>query len=75
MAAATSTLPEYPLAATDGEKHLKALIDRYGEFAASIRKAIDVADEHHDRSTADMFTEISRTADKQLWFLEAHVQH
>ena len=75
MAAATSTLSEYPLSATDGEKHLKALIDRYGEFAANIRKAIDVADEHHDRSTADLFTEISRTADKQLWFLEAHVQH
>ena len=36
--------------------------------------AIDQADEHHDKSTADLFTEISRTADKQLWFLESHVQ-
>jgi len=34
-----------------------------------------MADEHHDRSTAGLFTGISRTADKQLWFLEAHVQH
>jgi starvation-inducible DNA-binding protein len=75
MAAASSMLPEYPIEATDGQKHLKALIDRYGIFTANIRKAIDVADEHHDRSTADLFTEISRTADKQLWFLEAHVQH
>jgi len=55
--------------------HLKALIDRYAKFTANIRKAIDVADEHRDKSTADIFTEISRTADKQLWFLEAHVQH
>jgi starvation-inducible DNA-binding protein len=75
MAAASSMLPEYPIEATDGQKHLKALIDRYAIFTANIRKAIDVADEHHDRSTADLFTEISRTADKQLWFLEAHVQH
>jgi starvation-inducible DNA-binding protein len=75
MAAASSMLPEYPVEATDGQKHVKALIDRYAVFTANIRKAIDVADEHHDRSTADLFTEISRTADKQLWFLEAHVQH
>jgi starvation-inducible DNA-binding protein len=75
MAAASSTLPEYPVEATEAQRHLKALIDRYAVFTANIRKAIDVADEHHDRSTADLFTEISRTADKQLWFLEAHVQH
>ena len=24
--------------------------------------------------TSDMFTEISRTIDKHLWFVEAHVQ-
>ncbi len=75
MAAATSTLPEYPVEATEGQRHLKALTDRYALFTANIRKAIDVADERHDRATADLFTEISRTADKQLWFLEAHVQH
>ena len=75
MAAAHSTLPEYPVEATEGQAHLKALIERYALFTSSIREAIDIADEHHDRSTADLFTEISRTADKQLWFLEAHVQH
>ena len=71
----SSTLPEYPVEVTDGQGHLKALIDRYAVFTTNIRKAIDIADEHHDKSTADIFTEISRTADKQLWFLEAHVQH
>lgn len=75
MAAANSTLPEYPVEAVEGQAHLKALIDRYALFTANIRKAIDLADEHYDRSTADLFTEISRTVDKQLWFLEAHVQH
>lgn len=75
MAASTSTLPEYPTGITEGQTHVKALVDRYALFAASIRKAIDVADDQHDRSTADLFTEISRAVDKQLWFLESHVQH
>lgn len=75
MAAAGSTLPEYPVEAADGPRHLEALIKRYALFTATIRKAIDVADDRHDKATADVFTEISRTADKQLWFLEAHVQH
>ncbi|QOY86622.1 DNA starvation/stationary phase protection protein Dps [Paludibaculum fermentans] len=74
MAAGSSTLPEYPLDAVDGQRHVAALIDRYALYTASIRKAIDVADENRDRSSADLFTEVSRTADKQLWFLEAHVQ-
>ena len=75
MAAASSRLPEYPIEATEGQMHLRALIDRYAKFTTNTRKAIDVADERRDKSTADIFTEISRTADKQLWFLEAHVQH
>ena len=27
-----------------------------------------------DADTADLFTEISRAIDKQLWFVEAHLQ-
>ena len=75
MAAARSTLPEYPVETPDGQAHLRALIERYAGFTTNIRKAIDAADEHHDKASADLFTEISRTADKQLWFLEAHIQH
>jgi starvation-inducible DNA-binding protein len=74
MAGASSTLPEYPVEATEGPRHLKALIDRYAIYTARISRAIDAADEHHDLSTADLFTEISRAVHKQLWFLEAHIQ-
>ena len=74
MAAANSTLAEYPLTAIDGPAHLKALIVRFAEYSTAIRKAIDQADQHGDKATADLFTEVSRTADKQLWFLEAHCQ-
>jgi starvation-inducible DNA-binding protein len=51
------------------------LIERYAAYTSAIRKAIDTADDHNDKTTADLFTEISRAVDKQLWFLEAHVQH
>ena len=75
MAADGSALPEYPVEATEGQRHLKALIDRYAVYTANVRNAIDAADKLRDLSTADIFTEISRVADKQLWFLEAHIQH
>jgi starvation-inducible DNA-binding protein len=74
MAAGGSSLPEYPVDAIEGRDHLKALIDRYAMFTSAIRKGIDIADQHKDKSTADIFTEISRVVDKQLWFLEAHLQ-
>lgn len=75
MAAASSTLPEYPVEATEGPRHLKALFDRYAIYTGRIRKAIDTANELHDLSTADLFTEISRAVHKQLWFLEVHIQN
>jgi starvation-inducible DNA-binding protein len=37
----------------------------------------DVAErveEHCDPTTSDLFTEVSRALDKDLWFLEAHLQ-
>ena len=74
MAAANSKLPEYPTDAVDGAQHVQALVDRYGNYARSTRAAIDAADEHQDMTTADLFTQISRTIDKDLWFLEAHLQ-
>jgi starvation-inducible DNA-binding protein len=54
--------------------HLAALIERYAACANAIRKNIDDADEAGDKDTADLFTEVSRGLDKQLWFLEAHTQ-
>jgi starvation-inducible DNA-binding protein len=74
MAAANSNLKEYPSDAVDGPDHLKALVARFASYCASTRQAIDTSASDGDQSTADMFTEISRQADKDLWFLEAHLQ-
>ena len=67
-------LKPYPLDIYAVSDHLKALIASYGPVANSIRKAIDEADDAGDPTTADIFTAASRSLDKALWFLEAHVQ-
>lgn len=73
LAAANSILPEYPYDIVDGVDHITALADRFAPYAAHLRAAIDQTDELGDLDTADLYTEISRTIDKRLWFLEAHL--
>lgn len=74
MAASASTLDEYPLDATAGKDTVKVIADRLAAYGAGVREAIDAADELADKDTADLFTAISRSIDKHLWFVEAHVQ-
>lgn len=73
VAQGTSLAP-YPTDIYAIADHLKELIDRYAKVANAIRAAIDEADEAGDADSADIFTEVSRGLDKQLWFLEAHMQ-
>ena len=73
IAADRSILPEYDLDAVSGVEHVTALADRFGVYAKHVRGAIDRTDEIGDADTADLYTEISRTIDKRLWFLEAHI--
>lgn len=73
LAAAESILPEYVLDAVSGQDHVTALADRFGIYAKHVREAIKQTDELGDADTADLYTEISRTIDKRLWFLEAHL--
>ena len=73
-AAGASSLAPYPLQLSDGVEHLQALADRLGDFGSKIRAAIPAADRLGDAGSADLFTAVSRDADKYLWFLEAHLQ-
>lgn len=71
--AATTQLYEYPLNAHGGEAHLKALAGSLAAFGKLARTGIDAATQAGDADTADLFTELSRACDKQLWFVEAHL--
>ena len=74
MAAATSTLTEFPTEITESMDYVRAVADRLAAFTNSARAAIDQTDKLGDADTADLFTEVSRCADKYLYFLEAHLQ-
>lgn len=69
-----TSLQPYPVDIYQVSDHIHALIERYAQFANAIRASIDEVDEAGDPDTADIFTEVSRGIDKQLWFLEAHTQ-
>jgi starvation-inducible DNA-binding protein len=74
QAASTSTLTEYPTKAVDGMESVRAVADRVADYAASTRRAMEESEDLGDTSTNDLFTEVSRQVDKDLWFLEAHLQ-
>jgi len=64
----------YPTEISDGVAHLEALSERMAGFGKKIRAAIQAAEQLGDTDTADLFTGVSRDADKYLWLLEAHLQ-
>ena len=69
-----TSLPNYPLIATSGKDHVEALSHCLAVYGELIRSVIKPAAELDDPATADIFTEISRSVDKNLWFIEAHNQ-
>ncbi|HXJ32592.1 MAG TPA: DNA starvation/stationary phase protection protein Dps [Candidatus Eisenbacteria bacterium] len=69
-----TTLAPYPLNVSAGKDHVKRIADALAAYGRNLRAAIATAAEAGDADTSDLFTEISRAADKQLWFVEAHLQ-
>jgi starvation-inducible DNA-binding protein len=74
MSTGSSRLPEFPTEITDGMEHVRALAERLAMYTNTAREGIDQTDQLGDANTADLLTEISRCADKYLYFLEAHLQ-
>ncbi len=74
MAARESRLDDFPSEAIEGEDCLSALADRFAAHAAHLRTGIEITESYGDLDTADLYTELSRAVDKQLWFLESHLQ-
>lgn len=74
MAAAASSLEEFPSGLASGSAFVDAVADRIAATAKAARKAADTADKAGDLGTSDMFVDIVRGLDKYLWFVEAHNQ-
>lgn len=68
-----SFLVPYPLGIADEMQHLFAVSGALAAFGGSIIEAIGKSTEIGDPTTADLFTEISRGVDQQLWFVESHL--
>jgi len=69
-----TSLPPYSLTIKEGRAHVDALATVIAAVAKGARAAIDESGALGDADTADLFTALSRDLDKQLWFLEAHLQ-
>ncbi len=74
VVAERSTLIDYPLALSTGAEHVAALSDALAAFGRTARTGIEEMNALEDADSADILTEISRGADKWLWFVEAHQQ-
>lgn len=74
LAAENSSLAEYPHEIFDGTAHVDALSTALADFGKNARKNIDTTEDLGDADTADLYTGISRSVDKLLWFVEAHNQ-
>jgi starvation-inducible DNA-binding protein len=73
-AAEHSFLEPYRLGIADAATHIEAVTAALASFGESVRNAIDESDEFGDIDTSDLFTEVSRGIDYQLWLVESHRQ-
>ena len=64
-------LPEYPLDIHKSHDHLKAVATSLANFGRHLRKSIKDAAGLSDDDTADLYTQVSREVDKNLWFIES----
>jgi starvation-inducible DNA-binding protein len=73
VAAENSFLISYPLRIADCNERVFAVSSALAAFGQSAREAIGLTTNFGDADTADLFTELSRGIDRQLWFVESHL--
>ncbi len=73
VSAKRSSLTPYPLGIADEMSHIEAVAEVLAGFGKLVHEAIMATTDAEDPTTADIFTEISRGIDKDLWFVESHI--
>lgn len=74
LAVKRSFLVPYAIDIADEQEHVFAVSGALAAFGQSVREASDLAADFGDASTADLFTQISRGIDHQLWLVESHAE-
>jgi starvation-inducible DNA-binding protein len=69
-----TTLKPAPTTTPDADAWVKVITEAIATCANNARVGVDEADDAGDAITADLLTRITSEADKQLWFVEAHLQ-
>jgi starvation-inducible DNA-binding protein len=67
-----SFLVPYTLGIADAKDHIFAVSGALAAFGQAARQAIDESAGYGDADTSDVFTEVSRGIDYQLWLVESH---
>jgi starvation-inducible DNA-binding protein len=73
-AAGGSRLPEIDGGLLTGSDAVSAVAERVAFVTNAVREGISIAGDRGDEVTADLLTEIARELDKQLWFVESHLE-
>jgi starvation-inducible DNA-binding protein len=55
-------------------EHVFAVSSSLAAFGQLLRDAIDKSDENNDADTTDLFTQLSRQIDANLYFVESHLE-
>lgn len=72
--AATSTLDPYPQDIVSDVDHVKAVSERLRDLGGKVREGIEATESAGEADAADILTAMSRDLDKDLWFVESHLE-
>jgi starvation-inducible DNA-binding protein len=70
--ATRSFLEPYRVGIADPPAHMGALTEALASFSDSLHSAIDESDALGDQDTSELFSEVSRGIDYELWLVESH---
>lgn len=74
MVKKNSILNKYPVNIFSIDDHIRHLAANIAILSKHVRKNIKLAEKYSDYGTSDMYIDFVRELDKNLWFLEAHLQ-